>query len=165
MSTTYLKMSTPCIGDCRQVRGVCIGCRRTVKQIAEWTMMREEERLKIMKHLEIVKMSSGEKRARIAKACGWTDISSNYSHISGTIGRRFPDVPYFSSLPDYINDLNAIHEAEKVLTTTEQQNLYQSNIAEICYADHGRASNQVVFNQLTATAEQRANAFILTFCQ
>lgn len=64
--------------------------------------------------------------------------------------------------PDYLNDLNAIHEAEKVLTTTEQQNSYYANIAEITWGCEETSDRQVVFNQLTATAAQRAEAFLKT---
>jgi hypothetical protein len=63
---------------------------------------------------------------------------------------------------DFTSDLNAIHEAEKVLTTTEQQNKYQAEIADITWGCEETGHRQVVFNQLTATAAQRAEAFLRT---
>ena len=64
--------------------------------------------------------------------------------------------------PNYANDLNAIHEALQTLISTEQQNQYINNIAEVCWADVSRGNNQVVFNQLTSTARQQAEAFLKT---
>ena len=113
-------------------------------------------------------MTQEQQRIAIAEACGWTDchksLASNQEqepHERCLIGNP-PKGIVHRRLPDYLNDLNACHEMEKVLTTTEQQNRYQSNVAEICWADHDRADNQVVFNQLTATADQRAQAFLRT---
>lgn len=63
---------------------------------------------------------------------------------------------------DPFNDLNACSRMEKLIVDTKLQNNYQNNIAEICWADFSRSSNQVVFNQLTALPEQRAEAFGLT---
>lgn len=41
--------SSPCIGICRlDVDGVCVGCGRTMAQIAAWPGMTEAERLQIM---------------------------------------------------------------------------------------------------------------------
>ena len=65
-------------------------------------------------------------------------------------------------LPDYNSDLNAMADAEKTLKTEREQNCYTSNIAEVCYANYERRNNQVVFNQLTATAEERSEAFLRT---
>jgi hypothetical protein len=64
--------------------------------------------------------------------------------------------------PDYCNNLNEMHEAEKFLISVDHQNSYISNIAEICWGDFERQDNQVVFNQLTATSRQRAEAFLKT---
>lgn len=63
---------------------------------------------------------------------------------------------------DPFNDLNACSRMEKLIIDTKFQNIYQNYIAEICWADHSRANNQVVFNQLTASPEQRTESFGLT---
>jgi hypothetical protein len=60
--------------------------------------------------------------------------------------------------PDYCRDLNAMHEAEKTLS--RGQNYYQlygfgfyiTTLTQICYQQH----------ILTATASQRAEAFVRT---
>jgi hypothetical protein len=61
-------------------------------------------------------------------------------------------------LPDYLNDLNAMHEAEKVLSRGEGYHqkggfgLYKTALAEVCDEQH----------PIDATAAQRAEAFLRT---
>jgi len=44
---------TPCIGICRMDEsGLCIGCRRTLDEIARWSTMSDAERFRFM--LEIL---------------------------------------------------------------------------------------------------------------
>jgi predicted Fe-S protein YdhL (DUF1289 family) len=43
---------TPCIGICRlDERGLCIGCRRNLDEIARWGMMSNAERLRCMREV------------------------------------------------------------------------------------------------------------------
>lgn len=44
-------ISTPCVGICRAPDGVCVGCGRTLEEIAAWRVLSEEERLRIMREL------------------------------------------------------------------------------------------------------------------
>ena len=46
-------MSSPCIKVCQMdpVRGVCIGCCRTLDEIARWSGMSESERSQVMNDL------------------------------------------------------------------------------------------------------------------
>ena len=98
----------------------------------------------------------------IAELCGWTEI-----HDSG-IWHNFkpwgypPEKPgqggnSYNFLPDYCTDLNAMHEAEKVLAPRSWNNYsenwwnYSRNLA--CISD-GRA--------IHATARERAEAFLRT---
>jgi hypothetical protein len=115
-------------------------------------------------------MKPEEQRIAIAEACGWQG-PHHPKNVEGMAGWWSQEHGVWwvnpegkrvmvSSVPDYLNSLDAMHEAEKVLTGTLRQNLYQSEIAEICWADESRSNNQVVFNQLTATATQRAEAFL-----
>jgi len=93
-------------------------------------------------------MSNDQINAEIAKACGWTEV--NATHRSG----KAPNSDYVGSefIPDYCSDLNAMHEAEKVLTNTEQEEYWDFlwNMAgsefELCHAN----------------ARQRAEAFLKT---
>lgn len=58
-------------------------------------------------------------------------------------------------LPDYLNDLNAMHEAERALNISDEQITYWKNTLEfVCNRD-----NTIT---LMATAAQRAEAYLRT---
>ena len=43
---------SPCIGVCRMdAEGLCIGCRRTLAEIARWGTMSDTERLRCMREV------------------------------------------------------------------------------------------------------------------
>ena len=45
-------ISTPCIGVCRLDRDkLCMGCRRTLGEIAAWSRLDETERLRLMREV------------------------------------------------------------------------------------------------------------------
>lgn len=44
-------MLTPCIKTCKLIQGMCVGCRRTVEEIAQWARMTDLERKQIMEQL------------------------------------------------------------------------------------------------------------------
>jgi hypothetical protein len=96
-------------------------------------------------------MSEEEINIAIAEQCGFTDImwptgfhqqmSDEKSKHSG--GRwRF-------QIPNYCNDLNDMHEAEKQLNTVTQWKTYKKHLLTIT-------------DPVCATASQRANAFLKT---
>lgn len=103
-------------------------------------------------------MKLEEQRIAIAEACGW-----KYDPTAA------PDMKYVGimcwirpgnsdwqteQVPDYLNDLNAMHEAEKVLGSI-QQNRYISILSGI--------TSDVEMEGVTfATAAQRAEAFLKT---
>jgi hypothetical protein len=80
-----------------------------------------------------------QQRIAIAEACGWKT------------GYRDPEA--WHPLPDYLNDLNAMHDAEKTLTYAQggEMTLW---IQRMTCAGYGP--------QLFATASQRAEAFLRT---
>jgi hypothetical protein len=95
-------------------------------------------------------MKPEKQRMAIAEACGWTDVK-------GTKGvhpkARFKGCGYaddWISLPDYLHDLNAMHEAENLVLRSAQQ----------CrdYADALDDGNGGHF----ATSAQRAEALLRT---
>ncbi|MBU6444242.1 MAG: DUF1289 domain-containing protein [Alphaproteobacteria bacterium] len=47
-------IASPCIGVCKMdpAAGLCIGCGRTLDEIARWSTMGEEERLRLMQSLK-----------------------------------------------------------------------------------------------------------------
>ena len=65
-------------------------------------------------------------------------------------GQVFPQSP-----PDYLNDLNAMHQAEKVLTQAQDYQYRDSVLPAVCKDGSGMIA-------LTATAAQRAEAFLRT---
>jgi transposase len=85
-------------------------------------------------------MKPQQQRIAIAKACGFK--CSEYSDELGQLIAEFT--------PDYLNDLNAIHEAEKVLNNVQRER-YRT---ELVYSHAGR--------DVFATAAQRAEAFLRT---
>ncbi|MDB9762265.1 DUF1289 domain-containing protein [Alphaproteobacteria bacterium] len=44
---------TPCIGICKLTKGICIGCKRTSKQISEWQNYDNKEKKKIINNLKL----------------------------------------------------------------------------------------------------------------
>lgn len=106
-------------------------------------------------------MTPEEKRIAIAEACGWTCFKEEIK----------PAITYlwacplgvegdFDIVPDYINDLNAMHEAEKVLTE-EQWGPYCVTLNKIaCRIPCG--NTHTCGYTIAATAAQRADAFLMT---
>jgi len=87
----------------------------------------------------------------IAESCGWSRI--NHPRQSWEKGKQI--VTGYDNLPDYLNDLNSIHQAEKMLTNDHNGYrswvYYRNVLAKICgcHAD-----------VVHATARQKAEAFI-----
>jgi len=72
-----------------------------------------------------------------------------------------------NELPDYLNDLNAMHEAEKVLKEPEQQEAFSRCLFGVLdgawvFKDTVPDNWYRVFDNIHATAAQRAEAFIRT---
>lgn len=90
----------------------------------------------------------------IAEACGWTEIQDSGVWHHHKLWGYPPLKPgqggnSFHYLPDYCNDLNAIHEAEKVLT----QKQITDYVIEVM---------QFLHEPMLSTARQRAEAFLRT---
>lgn len=115
-------------------------------------------------------MNPDKQRIAIAEACG------NKPHTTGALGvprwimsdHEAGDIGdgviYRDDLPDYLNDLNAMHEAEKILTPE-----YQPAKGESQWSDYlgwlgfcGENKTREVYECVTATAAQRAEAFLRT---
>jgi hypothetical protein len=92
-------------------------------------------------------MTDEQINAAIAEACGWEDISSGIGRIP--LGA----VKLLCKIPDYCTDLNAMHEAERVL-----QNQFTPMIEETYW----RNLQLVKPHPIYATARQRAEAFLRT---
>jgi hypothetical protein len=99
-------------------------------------------------------------RIAIADACGWTEVTykygvENWCHgFHGNDKKRHP-------VPDYLSDLNAMHEAETTLTN-EQWDKYSSLLADLVNPKAFDLSASELKNAVHATAAQRAEAFLRT---
>jgi len=106
-------------------------------------------------------MTPEQQRIAIAEACGWQDSSgqglywNDKEHRAliapgGALHRirkaaNLCCEPDKQLLPDYLNDLNAMHEAEKIIPVISWD-IYERNLAHC----------------ISATASQRAEAFLRT---
>jgi hypothetical protein len=101
-------------------------------------------------------MKPEQQRIAIAEACGWKFIPEYYH------GEDQP--PEFTTVtpdgrhlcgyyPDYLNDLNAMHEAEKILTA-QQRRSYVNCLFNLPVSE--------CESNAFATAAQRAKAFLRT---
>jgi hypothetical protein len=92
-------------------------------------------------------LSNDQINILIAEHCGWTYvIYDKYFGAFGTNPNRVLLIEEDEAIPDYVKDLNAMHEAEKTLT-------YQQRVA---YMNILLETPGCVF----ATATQRAEAFL-----
>lgn len=95
-------------------------------------------------------MTSEQINIAITELCGWYE-EDNESEICWT-RRELTYCVHEDELPDYCNDLNAMHEAEKVLND-EQKESYFFNLMCL-YGNWPKA--------IQATATERAEAFLKT---
>ena len=113
-------------------------------------------------------MTAEKQRIAIAEACGWklilADCWEKDGRYAGVCGR-----PDYAQLPDYLNDLNAMHEAEKVLRSQGQFGEYTFTLAGLNDAawKHGAnfariAWESMLFRVAQSTAAERAEAFLRT---
>ncbi len=115
-------------------------------------------------------MNAQEQKIAIAEACGWKKegrfkdrerwISPDFKKVctvwkDGQLGGEL--------FPDYLNDLNAMHEAEKVFSPQRcVAGVYSSANWERYYATLCRNAERDGTSVAHATAPQRAEAFLRT---
>ena len=112
-------------------------------------------------------MTPEKQRIAIAEACGWTEIEP--CTCCDEVSRGYTPRPgtHKKHLPDYLNDLNAMHEVEKVLWDTGKAMEFTNQIVGIvCSARGFRRDKGTSDDHLMclshATAAQRAEAFLRT---
>ncbi len=91
-------------------------------------------------------MTPESQRIAIAEACGWTKKTNNTMRPMWHNPKGVP----IGFIPDYLNDLNAMHEAEKILTEYQDRE-YRSHLILATGSGEHRA-----------TATQRAEEFLRT---
>lgn len=94
-------------------------------------------------------MTTKQQKTAIAEALGWHRVNHAVYDWVDTEGLH-------RTLPDWPNDLNAMHEAEKMLDTV-QKTRYAGHLYEQVFQP-----GDMAFHSLHATAAQRAEAFLRT---
>ena len=111
-----------------------------------------------LKKFSILKEMSDEQiNIAIAEACGWTEIDG--LSAKGLMGKPPSKLCSFGYLPDYCNDLNAIHKAVMTLPENKQV-LYGVRLAWEC--GHTDKKSVGLWHISTATAYHHAVAFLKT---
>jgi hypothetical protein len=116
-------------------------------------------------------MKEEKQRIAIAEICGWIEIRDGDAWgtpigIPKDIQRRdcWIGAEGFYELPNYPNDLNAMHEAVSVFDY-DQADEFDDHLCEICKRANDLADNPTPwrFAVTNATAEQRSEAFLRVF--
>jgi hypothetical protein len=121
-------------------------------------------------------MNKEKQRIAIAEACGWKGPYSDLRWLKLQNGLRSENRETLrklcgrtpcgerEELPDYLNDLNAMHGAEQILWRMDWSHRYAFN-DHLANTIRGRTVNRNEWNAetlLDATAAQRAEAFLRT---
>jgi hypothetical protein len=117
-------------------------------------------------------MNTDAQRIAIAEACGWSFVcnpAKEWDYVETPQGgqcNRLYAMNLANSgplcVPDYLADLNAMHEAEKVLTDA-QRRTYSGHLCRIIGPrGYDEWSGLYDFALLSTTAAQRAEAFLRT---
>jgi hypothetical protein len=105
-------------------------------------------------------MSDEQINIAIAEACGYKNVTIGVTEGAIRVVVGYKHHTFDEEIPDYCNDLNAMHEAEKVLTDV-QSTFYWKTLSELVNNTVGHDfDNQ--FECIHATAAQRARAFLKT---
>lgn len=102
-------------------------------------------------------MKPERQRTAIAEACGWTGIAPY--HNNGPLWGKSPDGT-LHALPDYLNDLNAMHEAETEKVLGDRRLLYLGALEELLGVEEEPLSAIAEWTVVHATAAQKAEAFL-----
>jgi hypothetical protein len=105
-------------------------------------------------------MTNEQINIAIAEACGWIIIKACDGSL---IGKPKNEQGPMDEIPDYCNDLNAMHEAEKTLDF-EQAELFEGELCDVTFKNNDGSENPLPckFSVCHATAHQRAEAFLKT---
>ena len=105
-------------------------------------------------------MNPEQQLITIAEACGCREcwISQNGAHW-GFLGENY----YSQLLPNYLNDLNAMHDAVSIFDY-DQADQFEDHLCDICKRSNDEKENPAPwrFAVVNATASQRAEAFLRT---
>jgi hypothetical protein len=119
------------------------------------------EKAKELKTMKLSELTQEQKRIAIAEACGWRlertgDFDAFYSadgHYRGGATHNLTKAIENAGVPDYLNDLNAMHEAWKPLTNYQKSRMSYYMTWLIYDANHWFCEN--------TSSQIRADAFLL----
>jgi hypothetical protein len=100
----------------------------------------------------------------IAEACGWNPPPEGMGNMTHGGGKFMSSEEWRKShLPNYCNDLNAMHEAEATLDF-EQAELFEDELCDVTFKNNDGLENPLPcrFSVCHATSRQRAEAFLKT---
>jgi hypothetical protein len=110
-------------------------------------------------------MTEEQINSAIAEHCGWTVWADVIGHMEPD-GNGEPKFVPIGELPDYCNDLNAMHEAEKTLNggkiNTYLGYLYESNQVGTPTSNLNTWEMVATRRSTHATSRKRAEAFLKT---
>lgn len=95
-----------------------------------------------------IKLTPDQQRIKVAELCGW-----RWMRYYWYLDAEHTTPTEVCRLPNYLNDLNIMYEAEQILI---DKNLYVAFAIHLC---NMRGGHNTVAH---ATAAQRAEAFVLT---
>lgn len=112
-----------------------------------------------------MKITDEEKRIKIAEVCGWKFCAPKPSWLTPYWTNPVTkELSVFAQLPDYLNDLNAMHEAEKVLMMDfrrpDQWERYMDELNRLCYPDHEEEPEILGRRYIASCRRQHAKARI-----
>jgi hypothetical protein len=99
-------------------------------------------------------MTDKEINAAIARECGWEDVCQHPKNPNVWVGKHWS---LLQEVPDFCIDLNAMHEAEKVLAPSNW-----NRFSEKWWNYYHHLLDGDVHKTIHATARQRAEAFLRT---
>jgi len=102
-------------------------------------------------------MDKNKQIIAIAEYCGWQQVMELHGYIKGIR----PPTRGWITVPDYLNDLNAMHNAEKHLLNREGDDwgIYCDNLMDIIVSAAGYSAADLYCH---ASAATRAEAFLKT---
>lgn len=133
---------------------------------------------------EVYEMSNEELSVKIAKLCGWVHEVRKVPHLppDELLSIMCPRKQYrwtyngnpvcvwqdddedaFRCIPKYATDLNAMHEAEELLTDKQLSEYNGAMMGKICSSRNATTTPELLkasLHMYRATARQRAEAFI-----
>ena len=101
-------------------------------------------------------MNADDQRIAIATVCGWTEIEPCTCHNGQFRGFQPTPGAHKKHTPDYLNDLNAMHEAEKMLQ--QHMEKWWNYVSQLAVVNSTLGTG----GEAHATAAQRAEAFLKT---